>query len=141
MRRTNLQSGLLCVSQDDAYPKFLLQRGAVHSSPAPRDSPGPSLSGPNSPSKSPTEPRQMGPDAAGPAHSPGVTDGSRRPDHSSVAPTRCQSPSVPRQGPRLDHPSAGKRGPDGDCRMSLSKRSLREIPPEDWRYQVRAGTR
>ncbi|XP_076124767.1 protein CFAP20DC [Alosa pseudoharengus] len=129
--------------EDDAYAKFLLQRGAVQSSPAPCTSLEPSrlASGSGSHRKSPGEPRQTSPKAAGPTCSPGVSEGSRRPDHGGVAPTRCLSPGAPRLSSRLERPGAGKSGPGGDCRMSLSKRSLREIPPEDWRIQAGDGGR
>ncbi|XP_062400609.1 uncharacterized protein C3orf67 homolog isoform X2 [Sardina pilchardus] len=127
--------------EDDAYIKFLLQRGAVESSPAPCTSPEPSrlASGSSFHRKSPDEPRQMSPKAARPTRSPGVSEGSRRPDHGGVAPTRCLSPGAPRLSSWLERP--GKSGPDADCRTSLSKRSLREIPPEDWKLQVGDGSR
>lgn len=137
--RDKLLSTLWSVSQDDTYAKFLLQRGSVHSSPAPRNSPETSCLGlgSNSQQRSSDEPHQMSPRAAEPSRSPGGSKSSRRPDHDRVAPTRCLSPGAPRLSSRLEHPDGGRSGSDGDCGTRLSKRSLREIPAEDWRLQVR----
>lgn len=111
----------------------------MHSSPAPPNSPGPSCLGLGSDPhhRAPNEGHQMSPRAAEPSRSPGSSRGSRKPDHDSVAPTCCLSPGAPRLSSRLQHPGAGSNGPDGDCGTRLSKRSLRELPTEDWRLQVR----
>uniref|UniRef100_A0A3B1JSP1 CFAP20 domain containing n=1 Tax=Astyanax mexicanus TaxID=7994 RepID=A0A3B1JSP1_ASTMX len=104
-----------------------IQRFAALSSPAPTTPPCAALQKSTSLSRLFTEAVQVQASGAAPV---------------CVAPTRCLSPSTPRQRSRLEWSGAERSKPDGETRTSISRTSVREIPLGDLRlHKVRESER
>uniref|UniRef100_A0A8B9RB19 Uncharacterized protein n=1 Tax=Astyanax mexicanus TaxID=7994 RepID=A0A8B9RB19_ASTMX len=106
-------------SEDEEYERCSpIQRFAALSSPAPTTPPCAALQKSTSLSRLFTEAVQVQASGAAPV---------------CVAPTRCLSPSTPRQRSRLEWSGAERSKPDGETRTSISRTSVREIPLGDLR--------
>ncbi|XP_062852694.1 uncharacterized protein C3orf67 homolog isoform X2 [Trichomycterus rosablanca] len=126
--------------EDESYFGFLSQRFAVHSSPSPPTPASVPVPRSSSTPRLSADPARSSPV---PHTSPACSsETSRRTEMVRVQPTRCLSPSAARVRSRPERPGPERTRPDGDMRKSISRTSVREIPPEDVRlHKVRDSKR